>query len=140
MLPEQKRAWFVVGLFLVAVAAIAALVPFAGVHAWGAIGLFGFAGLTPLLFRAKLRPGEVASDERDEVILRAATLGGFGMSHTWFVLASMAVWFACMLRKQKMVSIEVLPFIVIVGTVVFFVIRAVAILLLYRREGADAED
>ena len=140
MLPEQKRAWFVVVLFIVAISGVAALVPFAGVHAWGGIGVVGLAGLAPLLFPAKPKPGQVARDERDQMILLKATFGGFALSHTWFILGCMAVWFFCMLREQKACSIEVLPFLVIVGTVVHFVTRAAATLLLYREHGADGEN
>ncbi|MHC5034578.1 MAG: hypothetical protein ACYTFZ_06045 [Planctomycetota bacterium] len=140
MLPEQKWAWFVVVLFLVAIGGVAALVPFAGVHAWGAIGVFGLAGLTPLLFPARPKPGLVVRDERDQLIVAKATLGGFAMSHSWFVLGCMAVWFYCMLSGQRAFSIEVLPFIVILGTVIHFVSRAVATLFLYREHGANGEN
>jgi hypothetical protein len=140
MRPEQKRAWADVVVFAVAVAAVLALIPVAGFRAWGAIGIFGFACLTPLLFRTKVEPGHVASDERDQMILLMAQLGGFRISHIWFVLGSMVVWFYCMLQGKKAFSIEAFPFLVIVGTAIHYVVRAMATLLLYREHGADGQD
>ena len=140
MLPEQKRSWFMVVLFVVALSAVAVLVPFAGFHAWGALGVFGLAGLAPVLFREKSEEGQVARDERDEMIQHRATFGGFGVAHSWFVLGAMAVWFFCMFRDQEAFSIELLPFLVIVGTVLFFVTRAVMTLYLYREHGGDGTD
>jgi hypothetical protein len=137
MLPEQKRAWFVVVIIVIALAGVAAVVPFAGVRAWPAVGLFSLVGLAPFLFRPKLKPGEVASDERDQKILLGATLGGFAASHTWFVLACMAPWFFCVFRGEKAISIQVLPVIVISDIVVWLLTRAVSTLVLYRREGAN---
>jgi hypothetical protein len=52
----------------------------------------------------------------------------------------MAVWFFCMFRGRERFSIEVLPFLVIVGTVLFFVARAVITLYLYREHGGDVAD
>jgi len=140
MLPEQKRAWFVVVVSAVVVGGVAALAPFGGARALGVLGLFGLVGLTPLLFRAKPKPGQVASDERDQEILLKATVGGFATSYLWFVLGCMAVWFFCMWRGQKMVRIDVLPFLVVVGAVALMVTRAVGTLLAYRGHGADGEN
>ena len=137
MVPEQKRAWFVVLAFVFALVAIAALIPFVGLRAWGAIGIFGVVGISPLLFRPRLQPGEVAKDERDEKILSNATLGGFATSHAWFVLACMGPWFYGMFQGKERISIQILPFIVVVGMVLAFVTRAVVTLVLYRWKGAN---
>lgn len=140
MLPEQKRAWFVIVVFLAAVAGVIALIPFAGIRAWSALGVFGLAGLTPLLFRGGRESGEVASDERDEMILKRATLMGFGASYVWFVLGCMGAWAYSMLRGRQTIRIDVLPFVVVFGLIVCFVTRAAGILYLYREHGADGED
>ena len=137
---EQKRAWFVVGVFAVVLAGVLVVVPFAGWGAFGVTGLLGFWGLTPLLFRKKRYPGQVATDERDRMILEKATLGGGMTSYLWFVLACMVLWFIHMYQGKKTISIHVLPFIVLGGAAALMVVRAVATLILYGREGRRGED
>ena len=89
MVPEQKRAWFLLAVVAVALLVGVALIPLAGVGAWGGLGILGLVGFTPLLFRKKRGPGEVAVDERDKMILEKATLRGGMTSYLWFVLACM---------------------------------------------------
>jgi hypothetical protein len=129
---EEKRAWFVLGVFAVAVATFLVLIPVVGARvAWGALGLFGFAGLTPLLFRKRGSPEEVTFDERDQVIVERATLAGGVLSYVWFVLACMVPWFVYMFRGYKTISIHTLPFVVVCGAIAFYVTRAATIVVLY---------
>ena len=137
MLPEQKRAWCAAVVCVVAVVGFVALFPVRGVQGWSALGLAGLAALTPLLFRARSKRGEVASDERDEMVLERATLAAFATSTVWFALACMGFYFLCMLRGEKEISIEVLPFICIAAVALHFGVRAVCVLHLYREHGAD---
>ena len=146
MVPEQKRAWFVVGVFAVALAIALALLPFAGAGALAATGVFGLWGLTPLLFRKKRDSTEVPFDERDTMIVQKATLVAGMMSYVSFILACMAPWFVYMCRskdwwyRSPTISIHVLPLIVLPGMIVLFVGRAIAILVLYGREANDAKN
>ncbi len=140
MHPEQKQSWFIVTVAAIAVLGIAALAPFVGARAWGALGLFGLAGLAPLLFRSRADSDDVVTDERDEMITRTAATAGFAISYVWFVLGAMVIWFLYRLRGHQALSVDVLPFIVVVGAFVFFVTRAVLILVLYGKHTADARD
>lgn len=138
---EQKRAWFVLGVFAVAVATFLVLIPIVSASvAWGALGLFGFAGLTPLLFRKTGSPGEVTLDERDQVIVERATLAGGVLSYVWFVLACMVPWFVYMFRGYKTISIHTLPIVVICGAIAFMVARAATIVVLYSLGRSHAEE
>ena len=79
MVAEQKRAWIIAGIAVVAFAGFLVLIPLVGVIlASAAFGVFGLAGLAPLLFRKKSDPAEVSTDERDKMITEKATLGGGG--------------------------------------------------------------
>ena len=155
MVAEQKRAWFVVGVFAVALAGGLVAAPFAGLGALGASGLLGLWGLIPFLFRKKRDPAQVATDERDRMVLQKAALFGGMMSYLWFVLACMTVWFIHMYQDfirlyqdfgdfanfgQKTISIHVLPVIVMGGAIILMVVTAVAALILYGREAGNAAD
>lgn len=134
MNPEQKTAWLIVVLFCVSIAGVAALIPVVGLPAaWGALGVMGIAGLSPILFGKKEKPGEVAYDERDRAILATATRGGAMSSYLVFVLACMVPWFVYRWHGWERISIDYLPLIVVWGVIALFVVRAVTIIVLYRR-------
>ena len=140
MSPEQKRGWFVVGVFVLALAGVLVAAPFAGLGALGAFGVLGFWGLTPLLFRKKRDPAQPAIDERDRMILLKATFLGAMTSYMWFVLVCMVLWFVHMYQGNKTISIHVLAVIVGGGGSALMVVRAVVILILYGRERRRGED
>lgn len=142
MRPEQKRAWFVVGVFAVALAAFLVLAPLFGAEpAWGVFGGCAVWGLSPLLFRRRRDPDEVADDERDQLIAERAMLAGGMSSYLVFVLACMIIWFVRMFRGdqaisigERTISIHVLPLIVLCGGITFFVVSAATTLVLYGKE------
>lgn len=155
MLANQKRAWFVLSVFAVALAGVLVAAPFAGLGALGAFGLLGLWGLIPLLFRKKRDPARVATDERDMMVLQKAALLGGMMSYMWFVSACMVLWFIHMYQDfihlyqdfgdfanfgGKTISIQVLPVIVGGGAITLTVVTAVAALILYGREAGNAAD
>ncbi len=140
MLPEQKRAWFVVGLFVLALTCVAALIPFKGLQAWGGLAVFGLLGLVPLLFHMDRRPGEVGTDERDKAIGRKATLHGGMTSFVVFILASMIPWSVYTHQGKETITIRYLPFITLLGGMVFYVARSVAVLILYGRGKHDGKN
>ena len=138
---EQKQAWFILVVFLVTVACFLGLIPLVGVKlAWGILGLFGFAGLAPLVFRKKGDPGEVDIDERDRMILRTATRAGAMSSYAAFILACMLTWGVYCSQGKETISIHVLPIIVGIGGMVFFVATSASILVLYGREGKCGDE
>ncbi len=141
MVPEQKRAWFVLAVFVVALAGFVGLAVAVGPKlAFAAFGLCGVYGLTPLLFRKRPRPGEVPTDERDRAIAERATAVGGMASYAAFVAACMVPWAVCALRGRRMIDVLALPYVVVAGMVVLFVARAVTVLVLYGREGNHGAD
>ena len=136
MSQEQKQSVLIVLAFAVSVILFLLLIPLAGVKpALGAFGVVGIGGLGPLLFRKKRRPGQVTWDERDQMISRRATLSGAMLSYMTFVAGCMVPWFMRMQTGTEVISIHVLPWIAGAGGIVFFVSRAISLLILYGREG-----
>ena len=132
---EQKRAWLVVISFVVCVVLFAPLALFIPVKA--ALGVFGLMGVSGL--GAFIGRGE-KTDERDRSIARHATLAGFAVSYTIFVLALMGVWFVAFLFHGRLqVSVHILPGIVFLGGFTFYLIRSVLVLVGYRLH-AEADD
>jgi hypothetical protein len=130
---EEKSAWFVVGVSATTLIVFLILAPLLGFKvALASFGLFGLAGLTPLFFRKQ--PGKVASDERDRIIVRKAAVAGGMSSYLVFVAGCMAAWLIKMVRSEATIDIAVLPLLVFFGAVVLFLVRSVALLVLYRRE------
>ena len=141
MVPEQKRAWITAVLAGIALAGFFVCVPLIGWRiAAASFGVIGFAGLTPLLFRKKSNPAEVATDERDKMIAEKATLAGGIASFQVMLLGCMVPWFICMFQGREVISIYVLPNIVFAGMVGLYGVRAVAMLILYGREPGHGED
>lgn len=126
---EQKRAWLAVATMTVCVVGYIALIPFFGpVVAGAAFGFYGINGFGAFIGRKE------RTDERDKSIARRATLAGAMLSYLAFILGCMGVWaFEWHVQGKELVSAIVLPSITMVGAVVFFFARSVAILVLYGR-------
>ena len=140
MTRQQKQSWFVVGVFLLAFSVFLALIPFVGLGvAWGAFGLFGLAGLESLVGRKAGRAGEVVSDERDKAIAVRATMGAGIAAFEVCVAVCMIPWFIHMFRGQELISIHILPFVVFATGITFWLVRAVATLVMYGRETRHAQ-
>ena len=135
MTAEQKRAWFVLGLFGVACVAFAVWILTIGVRkAWCTFGLLGLSAFG-LLFRRRDR-----IDERDVMISRRAWLAAGLASHTAFVLGCMGVWFVAFAwHRQGQVSVHMFPAVTFAGGIVFLLVHSVAILILYGRH-VEADD
>ena len=140
MVRQQKHAWFTLGLGAIAAAAVLALLPWLGSAACPASGLVGLSALAPLLFRKKGHPGEVAEDERDRIISRAATATAARASYSAMVLACIIPWFVHMFQSKKTITIHALPWIVFTGVFVFVFGHAVMTLVGYGREVRHGED
>ena len=141
MVRQQKMAWFVIVVFILAFVNFAVLLSFQRAQvAFAGFGVFGFGGLAPLLFRKKAAPEEVDIDERDKAIAKTAALGAAMMSYGAFILTCMLTWEFCRHQGKEVVSIHVLPTIVGIGGMVFFVTWAITIVVLYGRERTDGEN
>jgi hypothetical protein len=138
---EQKRAWFVVVVFALAVICFLLLVALMGwKFAPGGIAVFGLAGLANLFFPNKVAPGVVTKDERDRMIAEKAALEGGHASFLLVGLACMVPWFVYMFRDQEVISIHVLPVIFMGSMVVLEGIKALVLLILYGREEKENID
>ena len=140
MLTEQKQAWFMIVIFLVSLVAFVATAPvFGATRAWGVLGLNGFGAFGPFIFRRKRKAGKVASDERDQTILLHATFAAGLTSYTVFVAACMIPWSVCMVRGEKTIAIDILPFVVVMGVIAHFLARSVALLIGYGWRSGDGQ-
>jgi hypothetical protein len=132
---EQKRAWLMLISFVVCGVLFAVLAPFVGAQA--AIVAFAPVGLNA--FGVLIGRGEKV-DERDKSILRRAALAGFAASYLIFVLALMGMWTTTfMFHGSSQVSVHVLPDVVTLGFFTALIVRAVAVLVGYRRH-VEADD
>ena len=126
---EQKRAWLGVVTMSACVVGYFVLLPLFGpavaTAAFAIYGINGFAGRIG-------RNEEV--DERDKSIARRATLGGAMASYMAFIIGCMGTWFVVFaFQRQEQVLVHVLPTITMLGGIVFYFVRSVAILVLYGR-------
>ena len=126
---EQKRAWLGVATMTACVVGYLVLLPFFGpVVATAAFAFYGINGFSGLIGRGE------AVDERDKNIARRATLGGAMASYLAFIIGCMGTWFVVFaFQRQEQVWVHMLPTITMLGGIVFFFTRSVAILALYGR-------
>jgi hypothetical protein len=136
MLPEEKRAVFVLVVIGCSVAAVAVLVPFIGRGAWGGLGFLGLIGLTQWLFRK----GEPKADERDVAISHRAGLIAGAASYLAFFLACFCPLMYCLAVGVKTISSMYLGLVIVIGAVAPMAVRSIAVLALYRQGGDHAED
>jgi hypothetical protein len=134
----QKIAWY--NLAVVSIASLLSLVTFGILiiviglpHAWGAfgwMGLLGFLGLTPKLFRKK--DCSVEFDERDRVIQLKSVSTGFTASYLFLVAAGMGLWFYK--GPNGTVSVNVLPNMILGAWIITVAIQSIVTLVGYGRE------
>ena len=123
---------------VVTVVAYFAAMPFLGpIRATGVLGLLGFLGLTPILFRQK--KGNVEFDERDETIgrlawSRSALLAGLLMSLVAFV-----VWLVLILQGDETIGIGILPVLIGVHGLTLYIARSILVLIFSRTSVSNAE-
>lgn len=97
----------------------------------GFLGIAGFGGLGPLIFRKD--KGAVECDERDILINRQAALAGFGVAYMVVGLACMVPFF--ILGTDSSISVSWLPMIFMGAGLSSFFTHSVAILVQYGRGG-----
>ena len=97
----------------------------------GFLGIAGFGGLGPLIFRKD--KGKVKFDERDGLIHSLSALAGFGVAYMVVGLACMIPFFV--LGPKANVSVTWLPMIFMGAGLSSFFAHSVAILVQYGRAG-----
>ncbi len=127
---QQKIAWMT--LTLAGLALGLSLLTFGVLHlglgwptkaasgAFGFMGLLGFIALGPFVFRKDRQ--QVAFDERDLQIQRAASLAGFAAFWGVFVAAAMVPWF--IIGPEGAITVNYLPWMVFGGMIVVEGVRA----------------
>jgi hypothetical protein len=133
----QKTAWFT--LIVLAFASGLSLAAFCagyfvlGVPAnraaagFGFIGIMGFLGLIPILFR---KDGDkVQCDERDLAIHRKATIAAYAAFWVLFVAAAMVPWF--IVGPNGTITVNYLPWMVFGGWFVVMLVQAFVTLQQY---------
>jgi hypothetical protein len=130
---QQKVAWFNLGVIAATVLAYAALVPVLGAaRALGAFGLCGAWGFSILFYRR--RGGQVVTDEREQLIAARSQLAALWTFWEAFVAACMVTWAVVRYRYDRSeVPVDVLPWLVLGGLVVYQVTQAAAVLVQHRR-------
>ena len=133
----QKMAWFTlvvlalalglslaafcVGYFVLGVPARRAAAGF------GFIGIMGFVGLTPILFRKD--KDTVQCDERDLMIHRKATIAAYATFWLLFVAAAMVPWFVA--GPDGTIAVNYLPWMVFGGMFIVMLVQALVTLEQY---------
>ena len=138
MAPEQKQAWLIVIIYAVLFICMGLFFPLLGpIAGFVMIVLVLLSVLIMVillyLFRKKRVPNEVFEDERDKTIAKQATLAGAMLSYGYFILACCIPFGIYQCRGEEMIPIRVLPSIAGAGVIVFFLARAIGILILYGR-------
>jgi hypothetical protein len=141
----QKIAWFtliVIGLALglslaaVSVAYFGFGLPMRrAAGGFGFMGVIGFLGLTPLLFKEK--KGKVEIDERDLLIQKKASLAAYSTFWVLFVLAAMVPWF--IIGPKGTITVNYLPWMIFGGMFVVMLVQAIVTLKQYGWKGEKNE-
>ena len=133
----QKIAWF--NLIVVSLALWLSGAAFAIFHfvlglpvgraaaGFGFIGIMGFSGLSPILFRKD--KDKVQADERDLVILRKATVIAYSIFWVLFVAAAMVPWF--IIGPNGAITTNYLPWMVFGGMIVVMLVQSLVTLSEY---------
>ncbi|MHC4068042.1 MAG: hypothetical protein ACYS18_01760 [Planctomycetota bacterium] len=141
----QKIAWFTlvtIGLALVLSLAAVSVAYFGfglpmrrAAGGFGFIGIMGFIGLTPVLF--KNEKGKVELDERDLLIQKKASLAAYSIFWVLFVAAAMIPWF--IIGPKGTITVNYLPWMVFGGMFVVMLVQAIVTLKEYGWKGGENE-
>lgn len=129
MAPAQRQAWFNLVIILVSLFAILALAPALGFRrAQGGLGILGFIGLGPFLFRRK--PGRVFMDERDVLIQFRAWAVAYSVFWIFFIGVCVSAPFT--FGSSGVVSVELIQMSVWYAFMIVWGVSALATLAQYR--------
>jgi hypothetical protein len=141
---QQKIAWF--NLIVVSLALGLSVIAFCIVYfifgipahraaaGFGFMGIMGFIGLTPVLFKDK---NKVQADERDLAILRKATVTAYSVFWILFVAATMIPWF--IIGPNGTITVNYLPWMVFGGMCVVMLLQSIVTLNEYGWRGKENE-
>ena len=130
----QKIAWF--NLIVLSIALVLSVIAFGiayfifGLPAnraaggFGLIGIMGFSGLSPVLFRKA--KSKVQFDERDTAIQRKAVGSAYAMFWVLFVAAAMIPWF--IIGPNGTITTNYLPWMVFGGMFVVMLLHSIVTL------------
>jgi hypothetical protein len=141
----QKMAWF--NLIVVSLALGLSVTAFAIFHfvlglpvsraasGFAFIGIMGFCGLNPVLFRKG--ESKVQFDERDTAIQRKAVIAAYATFWLLFVAAAMIPWF--IIGPNGTITVNYLPWMVFGGMFVVVLMQSIVTLTEYGWRGKDNE-
>ena len=131
---RERQAWFVLAVTATTLLLAIILVTLLGFTppASAAFGVLGLVGATGLIGRRERRAGRVVIDERDREIERAATVAGYSVFWLLFVAAAMAPFFILGPGAVMRVPTIVVPTAIYVAACIVYLVRALAMILLYR--------
>jgi hypothetical protein len=132
----QKWAWFNLAVIALTLVAVLSLLPFLGKGALGGFGFLGLLGFGPLFFRRK--PGQVLTDERDQLIQRRSWVLAYSLFWVAFVLAAV-VLSAVVYGQEGAVPVWVVQGSVFCGFMLVYALASIAILVQYAGGSKDAE-
>jgi hypothetical protein len=133
---EQKMAWWMVISILTGIAAsVAAIVLLKSFVGLAFMGIAGFGGLGPLIFRKDR--GGVTFDERDKLIKRRSALAGFAAAYLFVGLACMIPF--SVLGPKATVPVTWLPMIFMGAGLSSFFFGSLSLLIQYGRGGGDGK-
>ena len=137
----QKIAWF--NLIVISLAIVLSVIAFSigyfifGLPAnraaggFGFIGIMGFCGLSPVLFRKDKNKAQF--DERDTAIQRKAAIIAYSIFWLLFVAAAMIPWF--IIGPNGTITTNYLPWMVFGGMCVVMLLQSIVILNEYGWKG-----
>ena len=132
---QEKQAWFVLIVAAVTAALWLALVAIFGLclAVFAAFGLFGLSGFAPFIGHRERKAGMVTMDERDKQIGLFATTGAYSVFWLLFVFTAMGPF--VVLGPDATLTLRTITIVCIMGAagMVFWVVRSVIIVVLYRR-------
>ena len=131
----QKWAWFNLAVIAVTLVAVLSLLPFLGKGALGGFGCLGLIGFGPVFFRKK--PGQVLTDERDQLIWQRAWVLAYAVFWVVFVLAA-ALLSPLVYGPEGAVPVWVVQSSVFCGFLLVYALASIAILLQYAGGSKDA--
>jgi len=130
----QKQAWFILVFVVLSLIVVLALTPMLGFkRAQGGLGLLGFSGIAPLLFRKK--PGVFAYDERDALIQMRSWFIAYGVFWVIFVLVCVSAPFT--FGWSGTVPVFFVQMSVFYGMILVLGVSSLATLIQYGWGGSD---
>ncbi len=131
----QKLAWFFLVVIVLSLIVVVATTPVLGFkRAQGGLGLLGFSGLAPFLFRKK--PGVVAYDERDGLIQMRSWFIAYGVFWVVFVLVCVSAPFT--FGWSGTVPVFFVQMSVFYGMILVWGVSSLATVIQYGWGGSDA--